>query len=93
MQGWEESVDASISQLLRTCLAKSAKDQAVNPTPLTMTTDPTKLKKHIAQMCDRLLKGARLVVDGQKLGKYCDNTIVLFNLNSLKKTKNKQKNM
>ncbi|XP_072033738.1 protein PTHB1-like isoform X2 [Amphiura filiformis] len=66
-QGWEESVDASISQLLRTCLAKSAKDQAVNPSPLTMTTDPTKLKKHIAQMCERLAKGARLVVDGQKL--------------------------
>ena len=68
-QGWEESVDASVSQLLRTCLAKSAKDQAVNPSPLSMTTDPTKLKKHIAQMCERLAKGARLVVEGQKVGK------------------------
>lgn len=27
-QGWEEITDAAITHLLRTCLAKSAKDQA-----------------------------------------------------------------
>ena len=63
-QGWEERADAAITHLLRTCLAKSAKDQAVNPTPLGLMKDTTKLKKHIALMCDRLSKGAKLAVDG-----------------------------
>uniref|UniRef100_A0A2C9K7V7 PTHB1 N-terminal domain-containing protein n=1 Tax=Biomphalaria glabrata TaxID=6526 RepID=A0A2C9K7V7_BIOGL len=60
-QGWEETVDASITHLLRTVMAKSAKDQAVNPSPLTPPEDTSKLKKHIALFCDRLGKGARLV--------------------------------
>ncbi|XP_038065523.1 protein PTHB1-like isoform X1 [Patiria miniata] len=64
-QGWEEAVDASISNLLRTCLAKKALDQAVNPTPLIMPSDSTRLKKHISQLCERLSKGARLYMDGQ----------------------------
>ena len=65
IQGWEESVDAAITHLLRTCLAKSAKDQTVNPQPLAMLKDTTKLKKHIALLCDRLSKGAKLVIEGQ----------------------------
>ncbi|XP_022112018.1 protein PTHB1-like isoform X2 [Acanthaster planci] len=64
-QGWEEAVDAGISNLLRTCLAKKALDQAVNPSPLTMPADTTKLKKHITQLCERLSKGVRLYVAGQ----------------------------
>ncbi|XP_041374621.1 protein PTHB1-like [Gigantopelta aegis] len=60
-QGWQETVDASVTHILRTTLAKSAKDQSVNPSPLTMPSDTTKVKKHIALLCDRLGKGARLV--------------------------------
>ncbi|RUS77451.1 hypothetical protein EGW08_014789 [Elysia chlorotica] len=64
-QGWEESVDASITHLLRTVMARSAKDQSVNPSPLTTPPDTAKVKKHIALFCDRVGKGARLV-DGLK---------------------------
>ncbi|XP_005112298.1 protein PTHB1 [Aplysia californica] len=60
-QGWEEAVDAAITHLLRTVMAKSAKDQAVNPSPLALPTDTSKVKKHIALFCDRVGKGARLV--------------------------------
>lgn len=60
-QGWEESIDASVTHLLRTTLAKSVKDQTLNPQPLQMPDDTTKVKKHIALMCDKLGKGARLV--------------------------------
>ncbi|XP_031552881.1 protein PTHB1-like [Actinia tenebrosa] len=59
-QGWEEMTDAAISHLLRTCLSKSAKDQAVGITPLAMPKDTSKLKKHIALLCDRLNKGGKL---------------------------------
>ena len=53
--------DAAVTHLLRTVLAKSAKDAAVNPSPLTIPSDTSKVKKHIALLCDRLGKGARLV--------------------------------
>ena len=58
-------MDAAITHLLRTCLAKSVKDQTVNPSPLGMLKDTQKLKKHIALLCDRLSKGAKLVIEGQ----------------------------
>ena len=61
VQGWQEMTDAAVTHLLRTVLAKSAKDAAVNPSPLTIPTDTGKVKKHIALLCDRLGKGARLV--------------------------------
>ena len=57
-------VDASITHLLRTCLSKSTKDQAVNPSPLTLMKDSQKIKKHIALLCDRLGKGAKLQTEG-----------------------------
>lgn len=53
--------DAAVTHLLRTVLAKSAKDAAVNPSPLAIPSDTSKVKKHIALLCDRLGKGARLV--------------------------------
>ncbi|XP_071490439.1 protein PTHB1-like [Diadema antillarum] len=74
-QGWEETVDASVTNLLRTCLAKTAKDQAINPAPLTMTTDISKLKKHIAQVTEKLAKGARLQVEGQAPGERQRQTV------------------
>ena len=60
-------VDASITHLLRTCLAKSSKDTTVNPPPFQMLKDTTKLKKHIALLCDRLSKGASLMVEGMDM--------------------------
>ncbi|XP_064646409.1 protein PTHB1-like [Lineus longissimus] len=63
-QGWEEMVDCAITHLLRTCLAKNSKDQAINPSPLTPPKDTQKLKKHIALLCDKLSKGAKLVIEG-----------------------------
>ena len=59
-------MDASITHLLRTCLSKSTKDQTVNPSPLTLMKDSQKIKKHIALLCDRLSKGAKLQTDGQQ---------------------------
>ena len=70
-QGWEEMVDAAITHLLRTCLSKTAKDQTVNPSPLSVPKDTSKLKKHISLLCDRLSKGAKLVVEGQQTGIIC----------------------
>ncbi|XP_064598108.1 protein PTHB1-like [Liolophura sinensis] len=64
-QGWEESVDSTVTHMLRTVLAKSSKDTTVNPSPMGLPPDTTKLKKHVALLCDRLGKGARLVAGGQ----------------------------
>ncbi len=61
-QGWEESVDAAVSHLLKTCLSRSPKDQAISLStgPLTIPKDTSRLKKHITLLCDRLGKGGRL---------------------------------
>ncbi|XP_068751344.1 protein PTHB1-like isoform X1 [Montipora capricornis] len=64
-QGWEEITDAAITHLLRTCLAKSAKDQAVGISGMKIPKDTSKLKKHIALMCDRLNKGSKLDLSSQ----------------------------
>jgi len=64
-QGWEEITDAAITHLLRTCLAKSAKDQAVGVSAMKIPKDTSKLKKHIALMCDRLNKGGKLDLSSQ----------------------------
>lgn len=59
--GWEETVDAAISHLLKTCLSKSSKEQALNlSSQLHLPKDTSRLKKHITLLCDRLAKGGRL---------------------------------
>ncbi|XP_059829564.1 protein PTHB1 isoform X1 [Hypanus sabinus] len=59
--GWEECVDAAVVHLLRTCLSRTSKDQALNPTnQLSMPKDTSRLKKHITLLCDRLSKGGQL---------------------------------
>ncbi|KAM8770364.1 protein PTHB1-like [Rhynchonycteris naso] len=59
--GWEETVDAAVSHLLKTCLSKSSKEQALNLScQLSKPKDTSRLKKHIAVLCDRLAKGGRL---------------------------------
>ncbi|XP_067147371.1 protein PTHB1 isoform X3 [Apteryx mantelli] len=60
-EGWEETVDAAISYLLRTCLSKNSKEQALTLTSeLCIPKDTSRLKKHITLLCDRLAKGGRL---------------------------------
>ncbi|KAJ7401329.1 hypothetical protein BTVI_97140 [Pitangus sulphuratus] len=60
-QGWEETVDAAVSYLLRTCLSKSSKEQALTlSSQLCMPKDTSRLKKNITLFCDRLAKGGRL---------------------------------
>ncbi|XP_019393993.1 PREDICTED: protein PTHB1 isoform X3 [Crocodylus porosus] len=62
--GWEETVDAAISYLLRTCLSKSSKEQALTLTSqLSMPKDTSRLKKHITLLCDRLAKGGCLCLN------------------------------
>ncbi|XP_036594765.1 protein PTHB1 isoform X2 [Trichosurus vulpecula] len=59
--GWEETVDAAVAHLLKTCLSKSSKEQALNLTSqLNIPKDTSRLKKHITLLCDRLAKGGRL---------------------------------
>ncbi|XP_036395450.1 protein PTHB1 [Megalops cyprinoides] len=65
--GWEESVDAAVSHLLRTCLSRSPKDQAMSlsTSQLTMPKDTARLKKHITLLCDRMGKGGRLSLSSE----------------------------
>ncbi|NWU89725.1 PTHB1 protein, partial [Upupa epops] len=59
--GWEETVDAAVSYLLKTCLSKSSKEQALTlGSELSMPKDTNRLKKNITLLCDRLAKGGRL---------------------------------
>lgn len=65
--GWEESVDAAVSHLLKTCLSRSPKDQAISlsTSPLTISKDTSSLKKHITLLCERLGKGGRLSLSSE----------------------------
>ncbi|XP_049901956.1 protein PTHB1 isoform X1 [Epinephelus moara] len=65
--GWEESCDAAVSHLLRSCLSRSPKDQATSLAQaggpmLGLPSDTARLKKHITLMCDRIGKGGRLTL-------------------------------
>uniref|UniRef100_A0A665SWN9 Bardet-Biedl syndrome 9 n=1 Tax=Echeneis naucrates TaxID=173247 RepID=A0A665SWN9_ECHNA len=65
--GWEESCDAAVSHLLRSCLSRNPKDQATSLAQaggpvLSFPRDTERLKKHIALMCDRIAKGGRLTL-------------------------------
>lgn len=66
-QGWEESCDAAVSHLLRSCLSRSPKDQATSLAQtggpvLGLPQDTARLKKHITLLCDRIGKGGRLTL-------------------------------
>lgn len=63
--GWEESCDAAVTHLLRTCLSRSPKDQAISlaqtgGSVLELPKDTVRLKKHITLLCERIGKGGRL---------------------------------
>lgn len=59
-QGWEEKVDTSLLHLLRTSLARSAKDRNTLPPPMKVPQDTMKLRKRITNVVDRLATGARV---------------------------------
>lgn len=62
--GWEETVDACLIYLLRTALAKTAKDSAtLGNMQLEIQASTTDLKNHIGIVFDRLDKGIRLIPD------------------------------
>lgn len=54
-------MDVGVTHLLRSNLAKSQKEEAVALPDLTPLTDCKRLKRHLALLCDRLVKGGRLV--------------------------------
>ena len=58
-QGWEESTDAAVTHLLRTTLSKSQKEATLSVAAVEMPSESSKLKKHIALLCERVLKGGR----------------------------------
>ena len=60
--GWEEKTYASVTNLLRTCLAKHSKDAAVVNNQIKPLTEVSKLKKHISIVCDRMSKGGQLAL-------------------------------
>jgi Bardet-Biedl syndrome 9 protein len=59
-QGWEECIDAAMTHLLRTVLAKNVKESSSMPQPIVMPPETSKVRKHITLVCDRLAKGANL---------------------------------
>eukprot|EP00746_Dinoflagellata_sp_MGD_P022428 gnl/MRDRNA2_/MRDRNA2_152475_c0_seq1.p1 gnl/MRDRNA2_/MRDRNA2_152475_c0~~gnl/MRDRNA2_/MRDRNA2_152475_c0_seq1.p1 ORF type:complete len:868 (-),score=140.42 gnl/MRDRNA2_/MRDRNA2_152475_c0_seq1:11-2614(-) len=63
-QGWEEQVDSSLIHLLRTSLARNAKDRSTLPPPMKVPPDTMKLKKRITNVIDRLANGGRIAGDG-----------------------------
>jgi Bardet-Biedl syndrome 9 protein len=61
--GWEEQTDAALQHLLRTCLARSAKERSTIVSPMKMPRDTIRLKKRITSVIDRLAGGARLLTE------------------------------
>jgi Bardet-Biedl syndrome 9 protein len=60
-QGWEDTVDASITFMLKTCLAKTVKETAQMAPVLETVDNFEKFAKHVTIVFDRLSKGALLV--------------------------------
>ncbi|CUI14745.1 Hypothetical protein, putative [Bodo saltans] len=58
--GWEETVDANLTHLLRTALSRNTKESSTSPQPLVASADGTKVKKHLTIVLDRICKGATL---------------------------------
>jgi hypothetical protein len=52
-----------MTQLLCTCLAKSAKESAAVPQQMKFPNDTEKLQKRIVLVFDRLLKGGQLYME------------------------------
>jgi hypothetical protein len=63
-QGWEEQTDAALQNLLKTSLARNAKERNMIISQMKMQLDTTRLKKRITNVIDRLAGGARLTDGG-----------------------------
>ncbi|KAG2488148.1 hypothetical protein HYH03_013291 [Edaphochlamys debaryana] len=59
--GWEETTEAAMTHLLRTSLAKNAKEQAVQVAPLAPAKDTQRLRKHVSLVLERMGRGMRLL--------------------------------
>jgi len=59
-QGWEECIDAAMTHLLRTSLAKNVKESSSLPQPIAPPPDTQKVRKHITLVWDRLQRGGSL---------------------------------
>ena len=64
-QGWEEQTDAALQNLLKTSLARNAKERNMIVGQMKMQHDTTRLKKRITNVIDRLAGGARLADGGE----------------------------
>merc|ERR1719407_462377 len=64
-QGWEEQTDAALQNLLKTSLARNAKERNMIVGQMKMLHDTTRLKKRITNVIDRLAGGARLTDGGE----------------------------
>eukprot|EP00048_Salpingoeca_helianthica_P024810 m.35499 g.35499 ORF g.35499 m.35499 type:complete len:786 (-) comp9599_c0_seq1:25-2382(-) len=58
-QGWEECLLSSLTHLCKTSLAKGVPETLVNPQKLALPEDPSRIRKALATVCDRL-KGAKI---------------------------------
>ncbi len=59
--GWEECTEAAMTNLLRTALAKNAKEAAAPLPPLAPIKDTGKLKKHMSLVLERMAHGMKLI--------------------------------
>ena len=64
VQGWEECVNSAMMHLLRTVLAKSAKDSASVVQPLKFPRSTSKLQKHLTIVLKRIKAGGDLMYGG-----------------------------
>lgn len=53
-------METSLTYLLKTCLAKTAKDTATLATTLDFPESTERVQKHISMVFDRIAKGSRL---------------------------------
>lgn len=60
--GWEEKTYAAMTNLLKTCLAKSSKEASASNASIKKLPDTSKLKKHLTIVCDRLARGSKISI-------------------------------
>eukprot|EP00877_Chromochloris_zofingiensis_P007511 jgi/Chrzof1/3012/Cz12g08060.t1 len=66
--GWEETTEAAMTHLLRSSLARSAKESAAVVPPLVTAKDTQRLRKHVSLVLERLGKGMKLTGSGAQRG-------------------------
>lgn len=51
-----------MTNLLKTCLAKSSKEASASNASIKKLSDTAKLKKHLTIVCDRLARGGKISI-------------------------------